>query len=188
MNKSKLAGSALIVVAALIGAAAWAQDAGVMPDPMHGPMKGHGFDIAAMDSDKDGKVTKAEVEAFQAARMKEADANADGKLSADELVAMRVKAMSARMSEHAAEMVKNLDTDADGLLSATELAARPGPAAMFDKIDANSDGAVTQAEVDAMQAQMHEMRGKHGRHGKHHKMGMMGGDDHGDMMGDDQGN
>lgn len=165
MNKNKLAGSALILAAALIGFGAYAQDAGLMPMP-------HGFDIAAMDTNKDGKVTKAEEEAFRAARFKEADTNGDGKLSADEMVAMQIKQMQARLAEHAAKMIKRADTDADGMLSAAEMAARPGPEMMFDKIDANHDGAVTQDEVDAMQAHMQQKHGKgHGKHGhgKHHK-------------------
>lgn len=182
MNKNKLAGSALIVVAALIGAAAFAQDAGLMP------MRGHGFDIAAMDGDKDGKVTKAEAEAFQAARVKVADANGDGKLSADELVQMQIAAMSNGMAQHAAKLVAHFDADKDGFLSAAELAARPGPVAMFDRMDANADGAITQAEVDAGQ----KMQGKHGGHGKHGDKGGQGGpgcDGSGDMMdGADQGN
>jgi hypothetical protein len=182
MNKSKLAGSALIVVAALMGAAAFAQDAGLVP------MKAkHGFDIAAMDTDKDGKVTKVEMDAFHAAKVKAADTNADGKLSAEELAAMQASAMQARMADRAAAMVTKLDTDKDGFLSEAELAARPMHGMMFDKIDADKDGAVTQAEVDAMQ----DMRGNgHGKgHGKGHGRHGKGGHDMGDMMdGADQGN
>jgi hypothetical protein len=181
MNKSKLAGSAMIVVAALMGAAAFAQDAGLVPMQAK-----HGFDIVAMDADKDGKVTKAEADAFHAAKVKAADTNADGKLSAEELAAMQAAMMQARMADRAAAMVTKLDTDKDGFLSEAELAAAPMRGKMFDKMDADGDGAVTQAEVDAMQ----DMRGKghgkgHGKHGGHGK----GGHDMGDMMdGADQGN
>jgi Ca2+-binding EF-hand superfamily protein len=90
------------------------------------------------------------------------------------MVAMQIKQMQARLAEHAAKMIKRADTDADGMLSAAEMAARPGPEMMFDKIDANHDGAVTQDEVDAMQAHMQQKHGKgHGKHGhgKHHKHG-----------------
>lgn len=157
----KLAGSALILVAALMGAAAYAQDA-TPPKPPHG-----GFDFATLDADKDGKVTKAEVEAFRAAKVKEIDANADGKISADELAAPRIAASTDRIKARSAEMVKKMDTDGDGLLSAAEMAARPGPEMLFDRIDANADGAVTQDEVDAARKAMHEKHGKgHGKHGK----------------------
>ena len=128
---------------------------------------------------KDGKVTKAEVDAFHAAQVKAADANGDGKLSADELATMQISAMTARITARAAKMVELMDTDKDGALSAAELAVPPGPEMMFDKIDANSDGAITQAEVDAAkQAMQQHMGGMDGE-------GMMGGGmmGDGDMMG-----
>ena len=178
MSKNKLAGSALILVAALMGAAAYAQDA-TPAKPMHGP-----FDFATLDADKDGKVTKAEVEAFRAAKVKAMDANADGKISADELSAARIAAATDRIKARSAEMVKALDSDGDGMLSAAEMAARPGPERLFDRIDANGDGAVTQDEVDAAQKAMHEKHGwGHGKHGKHRPPMMeddMGGPDEGD--------
>ncbi|WP_426034571.1 EF-hand domain-containing protein [Cypionkella sp. TWP1-2-1b2] len=179
----KLAGSALILAAALMGAAAYAQDA-TPPKPPHGE-----FDFATLDADKDGKVTKAEVEALRAARVKAMDANADGKISADELAAPRIAAAGDRIKARSAERVKKMDSDGDGLLSAAEMAARPGPEMLFDRIDANADGAVTQDEVDAARKAMHEKHGKgHGKHGKdgHGKHrpamedDMMGGPDGGD--------
>lgn len=175
----RLAGSALILVAGLMGAAAYAQDA-TPPKPSHG-----GFDFATLDADKDGKVTKAEVDAFRAAKVKAMDANADGKISADELAAPRIAASTDRIKVRSAEMVKKMDSDGDGMLSAAEMAARPGPEMLFDKIDANADGAVTQDEVDAARKAMHEKhgKGKHGKHGKHRPPmmdDMMGGPDEGD--------
>ena len=182
MSKNKLAGSALILVAALMGAAAYAQDA-TPAKPMHGP-----FDFATLDADKDGKVTKAEVEAFRAAKVKAMDANADGKISADELAAPRIAAATDRIKARSAEMVAKLDSDGDGSLTAAEMAARPGPERLFDRIDANGDGAVTQDEVDAAQKAMHEKHGwGHGKHGKH-RPPMMEDDMDGPDGGDDPAN
>lgn len=187
----KLAGSALILAAALMGAAAYAQDA-TPPKPPHG-----GFDFATLDTDKDGKVTKAEVAALRAAKVKAMDANADGKISADELAAPRIAAATDRINARAAEMVETMDSDGDELLSAAEMATRPGPEMVFDRIDANADGAVTQDEVDAARKAMHEKHGKgHGKHGKdgHGKHrppmmeDMMGGPDAGPDAGDDPAN
>ncbi len=129
---------------------------------MMGPMGGPVFDFATLDADKDGSVTKAEMDASRATRTAEIDADADGLLSADELAAMQIKAFTARATAMAANMVTLMDTDKDGKLSAAELASRPGPERMFDKIDANADGAVTQAEVDAAMAGMMDRGGKHG--------------------------
>lgn len=188
MQKSNLAGSALILVAALMGAAAYAQDA--KPGMAMGGM---GFDFATLDADKDGKVTKAEVDAFHAAKVKAVDTNADGKLSAEELAAMQMAAMQQRAADRSARMIANLDTDADGMLSEAEMAARPNAGRMFEMMDTDGDGAITQAEADAAKQAMQDHRG--GKHGKggHGKGGHgMGGHGMGGMMGmddaDDAGN
>jgi Ca2+-binding EF-hand superfamily protein len=185
-SNPKLGGSALVVAAALMGIAAYAQDA-MPPKPPHG-----GFDFATLDADKDGKVTKAEVEAFRAAKVKAMDTNGDGKISADELAAPRIAAATDRIKTRSADMVKEMDSDGDGQLTAAEMATRPGPEMLFDKIDANKDGAVTQDEVDAARKAMHEKHGK--GHGKHHKPrppmedDMMGGPDDGPDGGPDAAN
>lgn len=136
-----------------------------------GPMPA--FDFATLDADKDGKVTQAEVDAFHAARVAEVDANKDGLLSGDELAAMHLKMMTERANTMAADMVTKLDTDGDKLLSAAEMAARPGPEKMFDMVDTDGDGAITQAEADAAKEKMAERggRGGKGHHGKGHGHG-----------------
>lgn len=164
-----------LALAAVTGAAfssAALADRGPMGDmpgmEMGGPGMGPGprFDFAAVDADKDGKVTEAELTAWRAAEAAKVDANKDGKLSAEELTAARVADMTARATEMATRMVADLDTDGDGLLTAAEMAARPGPAMLFDRADADGDGAVTQAELDAMRAEGPrgdgEGRGHHG--------------------------
>ena len=125
------------------------------------------LNFETMDTDKDGAVTKAEADAFHAARVKVADTNADGKLSAEELAAMQVKAMTERATERATRMIEMLDTDGDKMLSDAEFAAAKGRADMFEKIDTDSDGAITKAEADNAMNRMKD-RG-HGRRGKHGK-------------------
>jgi hypothetical protein len=146
-----------------------------MPGMGHGRggmMAGPGLDFATLDADKDGKITKAEMEDYRAARTAEIDADGDGFLSADELAAMQIKAFTERAQDMAARMVTMMDADNDGKLSAAELAARPGPEMMFDRIDADGDGAVTQAEVDAAKAGMMERVGMYGgMHGGGHRGG-----------------
>jgi Ca2+-binding EF-hand superfamily protein len=134
---------------------------------MGGPGMGPRFDFAAVDGDKDGKVTEAELTAWRAAEAGKIDANKDGKLSAEELTAARVAEMTARATEMATQMVADLDTDGDGLLTAAEMAARPGPARMFDRADADGDGAITQAELDAMHAEGPRGDGEGRGHGGH---------------------
>ncbi len=126
------------------------------------------FDFAAVDADKDGKVTEAELTAWRAAEAGKIDVNKDGKLSVEELTAARVAEMTARATDMATRMVANLDTDGDSLLTAAEMAARPGPAMLFDHADADGDGAVTQAELDAIRAEGPGGEGRgHGGKGGH---------------------
>ena len=156
------------LTAAILTTAVVAQDG---PGPM--PM----FPFDTVDADKDGKVTQPELDAFRAAEAKALDGNADGKLSADELTAMHLARMTERAGVMAAEMIDRLDTDGDMALSATELAARPMPALLFEKADADGDGAVTKAEAETLRAEMvAKMGDRHGKHGgRHWGWGMMGG-------------
>ncbi len=168
---------ALCTVAALgLSGAAFAENGGMGDGQRMMDM------FTAMDTDKDGKVTQAEMDAHKAARVAEVDANKDGLLSADELAQMQIIEMTIRAEARAAEMVTAMDTDADGLLSAAEMTAGPRLAFMMDTVDTDGDGAISLAEMEAAQAMMGEHRGKHGdghgRGGDHSGFwGMFGGGD-----------
>ncbi len=113
------------------------------------------------DTDNDGKITQAELDAAKAARFAEADTDGDGFLSAEEMAAYTDKMRAereARMREARGQaMFRNLDIDGDGKLSAEEAAAR-GPGMMIQRFDADKDGAVSLEE-------MQQARGMMGRHG-----------------------
>jgi hypothetical protein len=136
--------------------------------PGHGGMPAFNFD--ALDADKDGKVTEAEIEAARTARVTTADANKDGLMSAEELAAMQLAEMTARANAMAAEMITRMDSDGDGLLSVAEMAAGPGPARFFDRVDTDGDGAISRAEADAAAEMMADRRGGDRRpmHGDDH--------------------
>jgi EF hand len=179
-------GTTAIVAPAMVTA----QDATVAPEtapaetPAPGPMadmgKGRGgmaFDFTAMDADKDGKVTEAEIAAYRAAQIAGLDADGNGLISAAEMTAQIEKQMSERAADMAAKRIAAQDVDGDGSLSVEELASRPVPADMFDRVDTDGDGAITRAEADAAEAKMRDrfadMRDgggkgwgkRHGRHG-----------------------
>lgn len=122
-----------------------------------------------LDADKDGKVTEAEVAAFRTNMVAGADADKDGLLSVEELTAHEVKMIEGVAAEHAARRIADQDANGDGKLSVEEMLAAPLPTAIFDKMDADGDGAVSQAEFDEARAQMQD----HGP-GRDHGRGSFG--------------
>ena len=164
-TKPMLNGAALVaVMLAGLSTAAMA-DRGDQGDPpgFGGPVPL--LDFAAIDADKDGRITKAEVEAFRAARVAAADADKDGKLSPVELKAQMMARAGARADEMIARMVERHDSDGDGLISAAELAAGPAPMDIFDRIDRDKDGAISAAEAAAARKFMARRMDKHHGHG-----------------------
>ena len=142
------------------------------PGGMMGPMEQPWpqFDFKAFDTDGDGKVTRAEVQAGRAERVKGIDADGDGLLSAEEMIAVDLAQERSRIEDRVKGRIAVQDADGDGKLSAAEMMVPPGPARLFDRIDADRDGTVTEAELaqarDAMRAKMmdrmQERRGDRG--------------------------
>jgi len=118
--------------------------------------------IAAMDADGDGAVSRDEAKShpWLAGSFDTADANKDGRLDKDELVAQR-EAHHADMKARGEERWKASDTDGDGSLSLAEAkASSSGVGDRFDKLDANADGQLTREEMLAARKHGHEqMRG-----------------------------
>lgn len=133
--------------------------------PRRGPVS---FEM--LDVDGNGEITLDEIENRAEARFKADDANGDGILSKDELIA----AGQARVEQRVAKMIERFDKDGDGALSSEELpkpgkpgapdAARegkPGPdraAMMFRAADSDGDGVVTEEEFASMQDFMKKYR------------------------------
>lgn len=119
-----------------------------------------------LDTNRDGAVSREEMQARMQARFDEVDADGDGKITREE--------MSARMEARAAErrerfldkMFERQDADADGALTIEEMRGDRADR-MFAKVDQDGDGAVSREEFDAMKERMHKRHGKHGEHGKH---------------------
>lgn len=140
-----------------------------------GPAMGRGGPAAmlierfdAIDADKDGKITPAELADWRKARFEAADADKNGRLDQDELAAFRLQAMQERAGAQAGMLLERFDADGDGALSATEMPGSPGDGAGFARVDADGDGAVSKAEVDEALAFMsrHHGRGHGARWGE----------------------
>ena len=112
--------------------------------------------FAAADTNHDGSLSIAELQALQTkelqqvtanlraqlqARFKQLDTNKDGQLSFQEFLA---SVGEVRSKETPAQILQSYDTNHDGKVSPAEF--RAPRLAQFDRLDANHDGTLTPAE------------------------------------------
>ena len=121
----------------------------------------------AVDTNSDGFVTQAELEAAQALRFANRDTNGDGFVTEDELRAGFLERAEAsgreidteRLDARVAKIVRAMDIDNDGKLSPAE--ASQGNAARFiERIDTDGDGKISVAEMKAGKAKFKERKEK----------------------------
>lgn len=110
-------------------------------------------DFGKFDTDHDGKISKAEIEAFQrraatlemAARNRSAfvelDKDHNGQLTAQEFAALRAEPPPS----NPAPMLEKFDSNRDGVITIVEF--RGGTLSNFDRLDTDKDGVVTAAEM-----------------------------------------
>lgn len=96
--------------------------------------------LMQMDSDGDGKVTRAEIEAFNAARAAAVDSNQDGEVTVAELEAYREAQRQQRLAAHLAAM----DSDGDGKVSVAEFEA--ASTWRLARLDRDGDGIIEMRE------------------------------------------
>lgn len=162
---SKLAGLTLATLAAALVASTAMAERGPGRDgaQMRSPFAA--FDFAAVDANKDGKVTPEEIDAFRAAEITAADTDGDGLMTAAELSAVHLQRMQGRATEAAQKMIDRMDSDKDGKVSTAEMLARNAPKTMFERIDSDKDGALSEAEIAAAKDRMADRRGGKSRRG-----------------------
>lgn len=129
---------------ALVTGLAFGTSAAAFAEGMH---RGHGEQIwNKLDTNQDGKVTRDELKADVSTLFAKVDANKDGKVTQDEASQFFAAKRDEMKAKHA-ERLKAADTNKDGKWSKEELSEMSER--RFGKLDQNSDGAVTQAELDA---------------------------------------
>lgn len=108
------------------------------------------LEMKMMDADHDGKITAAEHAAGSKKMFEKMDGNHDGRVTAVEMDAGQ-KAMkgqdATQRSMASTTKIKTVDINEDGILTDEEHAA--ASQRMFEKMDADRDGKVTAAELDA---------------------------------------
>ncbi len=95
-----------------------------------------------LDSNKDGKITAEEMDAFRSARFKAADRNGDGAISLAEHKAAVLARMEDRIAKHYARMDKN----GDGRVTADEYGRKKR--SFFERLDRDKDGAISREEAE----------------------------------------
>ncbi|MDA7906575.1 hypothetical protein N9B43_06705 [Mariniblastus sp.] len=135
--------------------------------------------LAALDADKNGVISKSEIN-NAAAALRKLDKNGDGELDAEEMRPTRSEGGRSRggapeggpggergerggRSSGAGGMMDRLmsqDKNEDFKLSKDEVDERMLP--MFDRLDSNSDGSIDKSEIEAAAARMGGSRGGRG--------------------------
>lgn len=144
------------ILAAVVAAAGILATGAVVAKPGFGGF-GPKMQFEEIDTDGNGEISQAEMQAQKAARFSAADTNGDGKLSPEEMQARAQSRMAKRMEK----MIERLDTDGDGALSESELSQRGNRGDMFARLDSDESGGISKEEFE--KAREHR-RGKH-RHG-----------------------
>ncbi len=141
----------------ILGYALTAQASGGrgMGGPMHAMKM---FD--RFDTNKDGKVTSAEVDALIDAQIAGVDGDKSNSLTKEEFTQLLAVLMEERINRRFAK----LDDNKDGVISADEL-KKPAQR-MVSWLDDDGDNAVSQKE--ARDGMPHHRRGHHDRHDRDH--------------------
>lgn len=112
----------------------------------HGRMGGHGGPggregfielFEQVDSDGNGLVTQEEIDIYRSAKVGEADTSGDGALSIEEFDTIYREMTRSRM----VDAFQRLDADGDGVVSEAEMDRRFG--SIVERMDRNADGALS---------------------------------------------
>lgn len=108
------------------------------PEGKHGDFSQH--ILERVDTDKDGKISKAEFDAEGSKLFAKLDENGDGKIAQNELP-------QRHWARFGGEMFDRMDVDHDGKVTKAEFQAAGEK--MFQRMDKNSDGIIEKDEMSA---------------------------------------
>jgi Ca2+-binding EF-hand superfamily protein len=131
-----------------------------MPADAHGGKRGGGerASFSELDANGDGQLTQEEMLAFAQTRFNERDTNGDGGLSQDEMLAALEEDRQERAERRIERMIDRADANDDGLLQFDEIGPKDDGDKRFARMDANEDGVISEEEFAEM--------GKRGGRGK----------------------
>ena len=135
--------------------------------------------FADLDTNGDGRITRAEAEARAAADFAAADTDGDGALSEEEATAFHQARHAERMALHEERRAERHEERGgrhferaagdDGIIDADEFAAHG--LHRFEMADLDENGEVTQTEMELVASAMGGRHGRHERHGRHDRPG-----------------
>ena len=114
-----------------------------------------------LDANGDGQVTQEEMQAHRDKRFTDADTDGDGKLSVQEMQAAGQKKVNDRVTK----MFESQDANKDGFLTQDELPKPRRAGKMFDRIDADGNGTISEQEYADAKERMGRHHRKHGKSG-----------------------
>lgn len=150
-RKTALLGAASLVA----GASLFAFAAPAMAEK-NGMMDRHKAHLEEVDTDKNGKISRAEADAARDKHFTEADADGDGSVSFEEFQAMAEKHRQMMLKRR----FERSDKNNDGVLTGDELGGRF--ADHFERMDKNGDGEISAEE----RKKAHKKMRKHRMHDK----------------------
>jgi Ca2+-binding EF-hand superfamily protein len=121
-----------------------------------------------VDTDGDGVVSQEEFQAQRASRIDTVNVDGQPGLSFDEFVELREQRAKEHRKRRVERAFNRLDANDDGVVDDAELAARADK--MFDRIDANDDGSLSKEEMMSHRWKRHHVA----HHGHDRAMGYHG--------------